>query len=266
MTADVPASQPTDPKRLEFAWKAIAVLGGFLTVGVLVLLVWAIAAGEEQRQNWRDDVVSALHNAKSRTEVRAHLGDPSFTTNIRVGTHGASCDVFNADDSLVDASVQFSFCYGHAGKRIASPDPLEPNDDVPYLRTYKIPPLTRPGKESANLDGRLDDWPGRGIEARLFDDADVYRIWLPAHRAVHVRVEPTADVDLQVWDASTPNVYLNGTARERHLVAESDEPGASTEEVTLRPHAAGAYVFLDIYLLEHGPNHAEYHLTVTLNT
>jgi hypothetical protein len=210
--------------------------------------------------------VSAWHNAQNRKQVRARLGDATFTTNITVGARRASCDVFNADDSLVDASVQFCFCYGHTGDRIASPDPLEPNDDVPYLRTYKIPPLTRPGKESANLDGRLDYWLGRRIDARLFDDDDVYRIWLPARRAVHIRVEPTADVGLQVWDASTPTVYLNDTARDRHLMAESDEPGASTEEVTLRPSPAAAYVFLDIYLFEHGPNHAEYHLTVTPNT
>jgi hypothetical protein len=47
-------------------------------------------------------------------------------------------------------------------------------------------------------------------------------------------------------------------------MAESDEPGARTEEVTQRPRTA-AYVFLDVYLFEHGPDHAEYHLTVTRN-
>jgi hypothetical protein len=239
-------------------------IAALIPVGLLVGAVIAIVVGEEQRQHRRDDVVSAWHSAKNREEVRTRLGDPSFTTNITVGARNVRCDVFNADDSLVDASVQFSFCYDRDGKRIAGPDPLEPNDDIPYLHTYRIPPLTRPGKPWANIHGRLDDWPHGGIENRLFDDEDVYRIWLPAQHAVHIRLEPTTDIGLEVWDTATPNVYLTGAARNRHLIAESDTPGTTTRRLTLsRPSAATAYVFLDLYLFENGPNHTEYHLTVT---
>lgn len=245
-----------------FLWRALAVLAGLVAVGIVALVVIAIAVGEEQRHQRRNDVVAAWHGAANRTQVRDRLGGPTLTTNVKVGGRRVSCDVFNADDSIVDAWVQFSFCYRPEGKRVASPDPLEPNEDIPYLRTYRIAPLTRPGRPWANIHGRLDYWPNRGVDERLFDDEDVYRIWLPARRAVQIRVDPTADVALEVWDASTPTVSLAGAARERHLLAYSDEPRARAEEVTLsRRSAAARYVFLDVYLLERGPDHAEYHLT-----
>jgi hypothetical protein len=246
---------------------AIAVLGALVVAGVLVLTAIAIAVGEEQRHHWRNDVVLAWHDAKTRDEVQARLGDPAFTTTITVGAHSASCDVHNAEDSAIGGWVQFSFCHGADGRRVASPDPLEPNDDVAYLRTYRLRPLTRPGKVSANIEARLDYWPKRQNYERLFDDEDVYRIWLPAQSALHIRVKPTADVALDVWNSSTPTVYLKGAARHRRLIAESNRAGASTEEVTLsRPRASAGYVFLDVYLLEGGPNHAQYHLTVKRGT
>ena len=250
-----------------FFWRALAVLAGLVAVGIVALLVIAIAVGEEQRHHRRNDVVSTWHDGTNRTHVRDRLGDPSLTANVKVGARSVSCDVFNADESILDAWVQFSFCYRPDGERVASPDPLEPNEDVPYLRTYRIPPLTRPGRPWANIHGRLDYWPHRGVDERLFDDDDVYRIWLPARRAVHIRLEPTADVALEVWDSSTPTVTADGAARERHSLTYSDAPGARAEEVTLsRRSATTRYVFLDVYLLEHGPDHAEYHLTVRPTT
>jgi hypothetical protein len=224
---------------------------------VLALLVYAIAEGEQQRHHWRRDVLSAWHGSANRTGVRARLGEPAFTTTIG----GASCDVFDVDDSIVDAQVQFPFCYDDLGKRIESPEPLEPNEDVAYLRTYGIPALTQPRKPSVSIHGRLDYWPNRDTDTRLFDSDDVFRIWLPPRRGLRVRLDASADTGLAVWDASTPTVYLDGAESERHLLA-SDEDG--TREITLsRRRAGAAYVFLEVYLLKNGPNHATYRLTLT---
>jgi hypothetical protein len=246
---------------------AAAALGGLAAVGTLVLLVVAIGLGEEQRHEWRHEVVSAWQGSQTRSSVHARLGKPTFTTRIKSGGHSASCEVFNAHDAIVDAWVQFAFCYDHRGQRIPSPEPLEPNEDVVYLRTYGIPPLTRPGKPSTKIRARLDDWPEGDVATSLFDTEDVYRVWLPSQRALRVRVEPTADVDLEVWDASTSSVYLKGTARKRHLITFSHRSGTRPEQVTLRqPRGPGAFVYLDVYLLDRGPNHATYEMTVTPTT
>jgi hypothetical protein len=252
-------------------WKVIGiaagVLGGLVVVGMLVLLVVAIAVGEEQGRQRRHDVVSAWQDSTTRTDVRTRLGEPTFTTRIKVGARSAPCDVFNAYDTIVDAWVQFIFCYDRRGLRTASPDPLEPNDDVAYLRTYDIPPLTRPARPSAKIHARLDDWPKGDVVTSLFDTEDVYRVWVPSRHSLRVRVEPTADVDLEVWDASTSSVYLRGAPRQRHLITSSDQSGTRSEEVTLsRLRGVGAFVYLDLYLLQSGPHHAAYDLTVIPTT
>jgi len=232
-----------------------------------VLLAVAIAVGEEQTRERRYDVVSAWQEAKTRVAVNARLGKPTFSTRVKAGRRSASCDVYNAYDSIVDAWVQFTFCYDHGNVRIPSPEPLEPNEDVTYLRTYDIPPLTRPGKSSAKISAHLDDWPRSDVAGSLFDTEDVYRVWVPPGRAVRVRVEPTADVDVEIWDASTSSVYLEGAARDRHLITLSDHSGTNSDEVTVsRPRGAGGFVYVDVYLLERGANHAEYDLTVTRTT
>jgi hypothetical protein len=239
------------------------VLGGLAAVGIFVVLVVAIALGEEQTHERRHDVVSAWQESKARHDVHARLGEPTFTTRINAGRRSAPCDVYNAYDSVVDSWVQFVFCYGRQNARIPSPDPLEPNDDVAYLRTFEIPPLTRPGKPSAQITARLDDWSESDVSARLFDTEDVYRVWVPSQRGLRVRVEPTADVDLEVWDASTSSVYLKGADRERHLIASSDEAGRRSEELTLTRRRGGTFVYVDVYQPNGSPNHSEYDLTVT---
>ena len=105
---------------LEVIGIAAGVLGGLVVVGMLVLLVVAIAVGEEQGRQRRHDVVSAWQDSTTRTDVRTRLGEPTFTTRIKVGARSAPCDVFNAYDTIVDAWVQFIFCYDRRGLRTAS--------------------------------------------------------------------------------------------------------------------------------------------------
>jgi hypothetical protein len=109
--------------------------------------------------------VSAWQESPTRSNVHARLGKPTSTTRIKADGHSASCEVFNAHDAIVDAWVQFTFCYDHRGQRIPSPEPLEPSEDVVCPPTYGIPPLTRPGKPSTQIRARLVGALGSGPEA-----------------------------------------------------------------------------------------------------
>jgi hypothetical protein len=115
-------------------------------------------------------------------------------------------------------------------------------------------PLTRPGHGRASLSARLDV---------TEDPEDVYRVWVPAHRRVKIGVVPSADVDVEVWDATAATVLLEGRARKNHLVTSSYHDGKRPEEVTLRnPDAKGRFVYLDVYLPENGPYDAEYDASI----
>jgi hypothetical protein len=139
-------------------------------------------------------------------------------------------------------------------------DPHEPNEDVYEIVAGKLfkkadAPLTSPGHVRAALFARLDV---------TEDPEDVYRVWVPAHRRVAIRVVPTADVDVELWNASTRSVLVTGAARRRHLIAGSGNEGRVAETVAVRNRAKrGTYVFLDVYLPEQGASSAEYRVAVT---
>jgi hypothetical protein len=139
-------------------------------------------------------------------------------------------------------------------------DPHEPNEDVYEIVAGKLfkkadAPLTSPGHARAALFARLDV---------TEDPEDVYRVWVPAHRRVAIRVVPTADVDVELWNASTRSVLVTGAARRRHLTDGSGNEGRVAETVAVRNRAKrGTYVFLDVYLPEQGASSAEYRATVT---
>ena len=116
-------------------------------------------------------------------------------------------------------------------------------------------PLTRPGHGRAALSARLDV---------TEDPEDLYRVWVPAHRRVSIRVAPTADADVELWNASTPSVLVTGAARRRHLLAGSGRKGRAAEAVAYRNRSwRGTYVFLDVYLPEDGASSAEYRARIT---
>jgi Subtilase family len=139
-------------------------------------------------------------------------------------------------------------------------DPHEPNEDIYEVVAGKLfrdadTALTSPKRGRATLNARLDI---------TEDPEDVYRVWVPAKRRVTVRVVPDDDVDLDLWDRTTPSVFVTGAQRHRHLLSSSHKNGRAAEVVTTRNRAKrGVYVFLDVYLPENGPSSANYRAVVT---
>ena len=138
-------------------------------------------------------------------------------------------------------------------------DPGEPNEDVYEILAGKLfrnaaPPLTSPSRARASVDARLDV---------TEDPEDVYRVWIPARRRVAIRVVPDGDVDVELWNASTPSVLITGAARRRHLLDGSGNDGRRPENVAFRNRARrGTYVYLDVYLPEHGATTAGYRAAI----
>jgi hypothetical protein len=139
-------------------------------------------------------------------------------------------------------------------------DPGEPNEDVYQVVAGKLfrnagRPLTSPGHGSATLSARLDV---------TEDPEDVYRVWVPAHRRVAVRVSVSADADVELWNATTPTVLVTGATRRKHLLDGSGYDGNHPENVAFRNRTRrGTFVFLDVYLPEHGPPSATYRVAIT---
>ncbi|MFL5981866.1 MAG: S8 family peptidase [Gaiellaceae bacterium] len=139
-------------------------------------------------------------------------------------------------------------------------DPHEPNEDVYEIIAGKLfrnadAPLTTPARGRAALIARLDV---------TEDPEDVYRVWVPARRRVAIRVVPSGDADVELWNAATPSVLISGATRRRHLLAGSGREGRAAESVAFRNRAKrGTYVFLDVYLPEKGAASAEYRVAIT---
>ena len=139
-------------------------------------------------------------------------------------------------------------------------DPDEPNEDVYQVVAGKLfrnaePPLTSPGRARATLSARLDF---------TEDPEDVYRVWVPAHRRIAVRINVSADADVELWNATTPTVLVTGAARRKHLLDGSGFDGDHPENVAFRNRARrGTYVFLDVYLPEQGASSAQYRVAIT---
>lgn len=139
-------------------------------------------------------------------------------------------------------------------------DPHEPNEDVSEIVAGKLfqtadAPLTSPGHGRTALSARLDV---------TEDPEDVYRVWVPAHRRVAIRVVPTGDVDVELWNASTPSVLITGAARQKHLIDGSGNSERTPESVAVRNGSRrGTFVYLDVYLPEQGASSAAYRATLT---
>ena len=139
-------------------------------------------------------------------------------------------------------------------------DPHEPNEDIYEIVAGKLfktadTPLTSPGHGRTTLAARLDI---------TEDPEDVYRVWVPAHRRVVITVVPDGDADVELWNATTPSVLVAGAARRKHLIDGSGNDGRAAEHVAARNRGKrGAYVFLDVYLPEHGASSAEYRVSIT---
>jgi hypothetical protein len=139
-------------------------------------------------------------------------------------------------------------------------DPGEPNDDVDQIVRGRLfrnsdAPLTAPGHNRASVTARLDV---------TKDPEDVYRVWVPAQSRATIRVTASADVNVELWNATTPSVLVTGAARRVHLLAGSSSGGTDhPETVAFRNRLRrGTFVYLDVYLTERGAPAAQYRATI----
>ena len=120
-------------------------------------------------------------------------------------------------------------------------DPLEPNDDVDYVRpggTYYngIPALTSRVKPSTRLIARL---------AAAEDPRDVYRVFIPARGRITVKTTAAAGVDLGLWGPSTTSVTERSPGKDR--LARGTTQGAA-ESITYRNAGAAKTAYLAVTL------------------
>lgn len=108
-------------------------------------------------------------------------------------------------------------------------DPLEPNDDVDQVKPGALftdgqPALTTRAEPSIRIAGSLDV---------TEDPRDLYRIWVPAHRVVHVSVAAAGNATARIWGPRTVSVDEDLAARRRDLRGQAVSGGA---------HGFAAYV------------------------
>jgi subtilisin family serine protease len=92
-------------------------------------------------------------------------------------------------------------------------DPDEPNDDVPQVKPGELfpdgePPLTTPGRTSTRIAASLD----AGEDPR-----DIYRIWVPAHRTIHLGVAAGGRAAARIWGPKTISIDEPILPRRRDL-------------------------------------------------
>jgi subtilisin family serine protease len=122
-------------------------------------------------------------------------------------------------------------------------DPLEPNEDVTYVKPKGLlrraaTPLTAAGRKNGAVTARLDFGE---------DPRDVYRIWIPGRRAASIALQPSGgDVDLAAWGPQTKSVLESGSARKRDFRGLSERLGTRRERLRVRnPAKKGAYFYVE---------------------
>ena len=120
-------------------------------------------------------------------------------------------------------------------------DPQEPNEDVYLVKPNGLFTRGHPAfRGRANLVGRMDV---------TEDPEDVYRVLLPAHRTLVLRLKPTANVNLAVWGPKTRSVFERGKALKRDLIAAGTKKGAAAENIAIRNSTrAAAILYVDAFL------------------
>jgi hypothetical protein len=124
-----------------------------------------------------------------------------------------------------------------------APDPQEPNDDV-----YLVEPnglfhdgtsfIVGGSRNTTALRARLD---------ATEDPEDVFRVSLPPHSRLRVKLAATSSTNLELWGPKTRTVYETGAAKRRDLLAaggSSRAPHASTNNAS----AKTIVVYVDVYL------------------
>jgi hypothetical protein len=134
-------------------------------------------------------------------------------------------------------------------------DPLEPNDDIEFVRPgglydNSIPPLTSPRRRSATVQGRID---------RVEDPRDVYRVWLPRDGRIAVTLTADANLDLGLWKQGTISVLERIVGADR--LARGIAPGPG-DGLTLANSGRGRFAYLAVYP-PRGVHEATYTLRVS---
>ena len=102
-------------------------------------------------------------------------------------------------------------------------DPQEPNDNIDQVKPHALfsdgePALTTAARPSSRIAASLD---------AEEDPRDIYRIWVPAHRTVRVRVTSGARAAAaRIWGPSAVSVDENVRERRRDLKGASITAGA----------------------------------------
>ena len=120
-----------------------------------------------------------------------------------------------------------------AALTVAAPasDPLEPNEDVTYLKRSGLlhrasVPVTTAGHLRGSIAARLDFGE---------DPRDVYRVWDPGRRTTVVALQPAGgDVDLALWGPHTVSVLEAGATRTRDFKGISERIGTKRESLRVK--------------------------------
>jgi subtilisin family serine protease len=92
-------------------------------------------------------------------------------------------------------------------------DPEEPNDDISEVKPGQLfnlgePALTTTAKPSNRIAATID---------AAEDPRDLYRIWVPAHKTVRVKVAAGGDAAARIWGSQTVSVDEGLSDRRRDL-------------------------------------------------
>jgi subtilisin family serine protease len=126
-------------------------------------------------------------------------------------------------------------------------DPGEPNDDINQVKPGALFPageraLTTKGSPSARISATLAD---------TDDPRDVYRIWVPARKVVHIAVSSGGNAAARIWGPKTVSTSEGLAARRRDLRGQEISGGKS-----------GSAAYVEV-LLTGRSDTASYTLTVT---
>jgi subtilisin family serine protease len=118
-------------------------------------------------------------------------------------------------------------------------DPLEPNDDVEFVRPGGLyadstTPLTSKTHRRTTVQARI---------TTSDDPRDVYRVWLPKQGTLTATATADTDVDLGLWKLGTTSVIERRVATDR--LAQAATAG-SGEKLVYRNTGAGSFAYLAV--------------------
>jgi subtilisin family serine protease len=134
-------------------------------------------------------------------------------------------------------------------------DPLEPNDDVDYVRpgglySTSIAPLTTKSRHRTTVRARI---------TASDDPRDVYRVWLPARGTLTASATADTDVDLSLWKLGTTSVTEPYTGIDRLALAAT---AGKSEQLVYRNDGPGRFAYLAV-TFSRGTRDAVYTMSVS---